>query len=186
MESLFSSNVQPRSATINWKIPSNLALFPPGLEFRVAYQTLASWVDSTVFNVSLVFIWCTGTKRGERKRRRTSALESDDFLCLIFRTFPKPALWNGWIVRWSIHWMSRYHMPTRDTEWASGPDPRLPIKVTNASGLGRPTWYSKHRQTVSFFFLFLCPFTFLFEISLLETDVCFFIWQFLVVARRQH
>lgn len=56
MEDLTQIGATPSSAKIRWKVPFNLQLFPPGLEFRVAYHIQASWVDPTVFHVRLHFI----------------------------------------------------------------------------------------------------------------------------------
>ncbi|KAK4036667.1 cytokine receptor isoform X2 [Daphnia magna] len=50
MENLNQTEATPSSAKITWKVPFNLQLFPPGLEFRIAYHIQASWVDTTVFH----------------------------------------------------------------------------------------------------------------------------------------
>ncbi|KAI9551931.1 hypothetical protein GHT06_022268 [Daphnia sinensis] len=50
MENLNQTAATSKSAKISWKVPFNLQLFPPGLEFRIAYHIQASWVDSTVFH----------------------------------------------------------------------------------------------------------------------------------------
>lgn len=55
MENLNQTEATPSSAKITWKVPFNLQLFPPGLEFRIAYHIQASWVDTTVFHVRLGF-----------------------------------------------------------------------------------------------------------------------------------
>lgn len=52
MEALRSLPLTPNSANVTWKVPFNLALFPPGLEFRAAYQILTTWSDVTVLYVS--------------------------------------------------------------------------------------------------------------------------------------
>ena len=55
MEELTQLEATPSSAKIRWKVPFNLQLFPPGLEFRVAYHIQASWVDHSVFHVRIAF-----------------------------------------------------------------------------------------------------------------------------------
>lgn len=53
MENLNQTEATPTSARIAWKVPFNLQLFPPGLEFKIAYHIQASWVDTTVFHVRI-------------------------------------------------------------------------------------------------------------------------------------
>lgn len=56
MESLRPIQLSPNSVTVSWKVPFNLGLFPPGLEFRAAYQILTTWTDVNVFYVSFIII----------------------------------------------------------------------------------------------------------------------------------
>lgn len=47
-----AASVGAAAATVEWKVPFNLQLFPPGLQFRVAYRVLASWADPAEYHVS--------------------------------------------------------------------------------------------------------------------------------------
>ncbi|EFX83323.1 hypothetical protein DAPPUDRAFT_100606 [Daphnia pulex] len=51
MENLNQTEATTTSAIITWKVPFNLQLFPPGLEFKIAYHIQSSWVDTTVFHI---------------------------------------------------------------------------------------------------------------------------------------
>lgn len=54
MENLNQTEATTTSAKITWKVPFNLQLFPPGLEFKIAYHIQSSWVDTTVFHVRIL------------------------------------------------------------------------------------------------------------------------------------
>ena len=167
MESLRPIQLSPNSAVVSWKVPFNLGLFPPGLEFRATYQILSTWANVNVFYVSFILLFHRLTSFCSTIADKIKVTWSfhlwlsvdfnlfrSTFLFFFLRSFDRmlkllsnsPGIPRTWIISWP--WRCHMRMPSITSP--SGLDLQLQTNQKNVSGRQRPLQFSVLNQTVSY------------------------------------